>query len=904
MKKIIFILSLLLTSFIAMSQCCVYLRADSVIVMKQNGTAELVVRNKTKDTVGGVLTNIGNGITEFRTPGASGSGKNFGQADTVSTGNRHFNNNDFDFTYLKGHTLYKPLDTMGVVFDYDFATNPVDASKITTAFSTGTFTPGGGHTVVGGTLGRNENNFIELNHYLGTENWRIGSALKMAAKNGTSYGWAVTIPISAGMGISLTVNFDLADSSGSISYQEGGVVPDFVTSNLHSSRFTWLSTDSIAWYIEKTRRNLLAVLHNYRTGDESVLNITGYVTHQVNKPRIYYYSGSTLFTHLTITDNGYRNPDVAIIGNSITNGSLAPTYQTSWHEGYTGSMGYYSTLMASPAETSVQGYLRVPEAIACGTPLVIWDPGPNDASLDTLSKYLILGVHAMVAAGQKVILMTAIPNDGFSVVPRNDTIRAVAAREGAYVCDTYPSLVNPAGGTGMNPDYDADGTHPNMNGQQKIISLVVSSTLKAGFNKRRNIFNVNLPSITTGGDYVKLGPNGFAVSNLTVDSTYWPVQHEPWSANVPSTSGNLFSVNGNLFFGGDVRFGGQSWNSPYFRVSNSDGYTHALLFISQNMVNFANGTTQFDGTNGGPYKKVQFAAGAYLLGFQAPLILKSNYPGTSSGSVLIDNDDENYPTSSYRILQLALTSPGDVTNNNSYFDRRGGLHITDTIGTGYDFAVDYTALGNNAFPTKRHLDSLIATVSGGGGANLGLSNLSGVAINLALLPGTDNSIAIGSSGKQWTNVFLTGAITWSDANISHTAGAEVRVAPADGNFDVFKSGQANTLRIINSSFTDGLSLQSSSNIIRTLSGASPIQIVPAAAESLGVGGAPTTASIKFEVITTTKFSKAFPTMTTAQRNAISSPSAGDGVYCNDCTATDASTGVITIWNGSAWKNCW
>jgi hypothetical protein len=31
---------------------------------------------------------------------------------------------------------------------------------------------------------------------------------------------------------------------------------------------------------------------------------------------------------------------------------------------------------------------------------------------------------------------------------------------------------------------------------------------------------------------------------------------------------------------------------------------------------------------------------------------------------------------------------------------------------------------------------------------------------------------------------------------------------------------------------------------------------------------------------------------------------GSTIYCTDCTATDASTGVMQTWNGSAWKNNW
>jgi hypothetical protein len=47
-----------------------------------------------------------------------------------------------------------------------------------------------------------------------------------------------------------------------------------------------------------------------------------------------------------------------------------------------------------------------------------------------------------------------------------------------------------------------------------------------------------------------------------------------------------------------------------------------------------------------------------------------------------------------------------------------------------------------------------------------------------------------------------------------------------------------------------------------------------------------------------------PRMTNTQKTAIGSPVAGLTVYCTDCTATDASTGVMQTYNGSTWKNNW
>jgi hypothetical protein len=61
---------------------------------------------------------------------------------------------------------------------------------------------------------------------------------------------------------------------------------------------------------------------------------------------------------------------------------------------------------------------------------------------------------------------------------------------------------------------------------------------------------------------------------------------------------------------------------------------------------------------------------------------------------------------------------------------------------------------------------------------------------------------------------------------------------------------------------------------------------------------------RFTVVSTTQGSKPVPAMTQTQRDAISSPSSWLQVICTDCTATDGSTGVLQVYNGSAWKNAW
>lgn len=68
MKKILFFIGLLLMSVFVRGQSIGYLRYDTVKIMKVGGSAELILMSSTRDSVGGLLVNIGGGKTQFRKP--------------------------------------------------------------------------------------------------------------------------------------------------------------------------------------------------------------------------------------------------------------------------------------------------------------------------------------------------------------------------------------------------------------------------------------------------------------------------------------------------------------------------------------------------------------------------------------------------------------------------------------------------------------------------------------------------------------------------------------------------------------------------------------------------------------------------------------------------------------------
>ncbi len=125
-----------------------------------------------------------------------------------------------------------------------------------------------------------------------------------------------------------------------------------------------------------------------------------------------------------------------------------------------------------------------------------------------------------------------------------------------------------------------------------------------------------------------------------------------------------------------------------------------------------------------------------------------------------------------------------VGSTGGVLDLQGSSSSTFTVGSGANTtSLAFAALsGNNTITFPASTGTVCTTVGnclggGGGGANVALSNLSGVAINTSLIPGT-TTINLGSASAPFDNLYLGGS-TSSNFDLTGTAtgGTQVITLP-------------------------------------------------------------------------------------------------------------------------------
>jgi hypothetical protein len=291
----------------------------------------------------------------------------------------------------------------------------------------------------------------------------------------------------------------------------------------------------------------------------------------------------------------------------------------------------------------------------------------------------------------------------------------------------------------------------------------------------------------------------------------------------------------------------------------------------------------------------------------------------------------------------AILNPETLYTEGTGIDITGGVitntspdqTVTMTDGTGIDVTGTYPNFTvTNSAPNIVQTLSIAGqdlTLSGGGGTveiPVGSSDALGTGFIAGGGTGTipDGTIAgISGSGLQFSGqapfLVFTDNGGGSGANVEiiqegiinmsvyddRGSSLVMALSPSDGSFTalksnlLFKAGDNQSAISFNMNDLAALLFDASANTVKF----SDVRATPIGIEYASYyPDIETSPQSLTDVQTVTSLKQKLATYTESERDAISSPATGYIIFCTDATANDSSTGVMQVWNGSAWKNAW
>jgi len=413
-----------------------------------------------------------------------------------------------------------------------------------------------------------------------------------------------------------------------------------------------------------------------------------------------FYISETLFRIYTELDMNYQK--IIKVGNPLASSSTFANDVP--------NMG--SLTGSSPAYTMHTGHLG--SGTASSTTFLRGDSSwaTVSATVDQTANYTWTGDHLFRDATSSG---TPVKFQGNNV----NTAQTVAemGSYGTHSVKFIAEITGQGSATISDPDGNGTITIPNSDPSISIKAGIVMNTYSM-YDLDTLVFSQH-PSSTTPApenDWVWIEANTGTGSSPSMNGMHY---------NVPSGKTHQFKINGTE----ELRIG-------------SNGIT-----FSTNSSNSSNGSLWYDGSN---LKARTSSGGLFTIGSGGG----SSGADTSLSNLSSVSINADLDPSSDNARDLGNSS---VQWRNIYID---GTAYLDAIGFGsYSMALPTSRGSNGQVLTTNGSSSLSwTTVSGGGGsgADTDLNNLTTTSINKTLTPASDDTYSLGTSSKQWDNLYVDG----------------------------------------------------------------------------------------------------------------------------------------------------
>jgi len=395
----------------------------------------------------------------------------------------------------------------------------------------------------------NYNNYVTREYFTGANRWYQSAIVVPTVVNGTSFGVSFGQRSSGGFTSGLIVQYTLTNGTNNIF-----VRTQTGTTLATSAGFTTAANDSLLLTITRIDNYITATVTKLATGVTTTVNYT-YPLSSVTNPvprsgefAIQFMGGTQKIRNWTVRIDEVKNKGL-VLGNSIMMGYSATDVTYRWAN-LVWPTREVVNLSGGPGDRTSDGVLKHSEILSFNPSYVLYCLGTNDLTNSVTAPAFATNVKSTIdycqANSIPIILVTVPPNNSFNATVYNDSLTAIAAREGLALLNTWDALRT---GTAFTTGLGADGTHPSDAGH-----IVVSSIISAGVSGIDNTYTLNvlnLPASASTKDRLVLRDSlgslslGTRIENirLTTDRlTYGTILNPNFGLSVTSANSNGFTT--------------------------------------------------------------------------------------------------------------------------------------------------------------------------------------------------------------------------------------------------------------------------------------------------------------------------------------------------------------------------